>query len=314
METVYNTTAAEFEALCKDAAEYFDRLEGLGVPLHENVILHGITHRPEVPDSEMEESKVLEKRIFALGRKVAGHASESALIDEADRKDLREAIKSISAAVRLREYVYRDVYVHHDEDRVLGVSPPSQWEEIIALEPARKAFAFQAHRIRRILELLLDPEAGKATEYLSSRQTTKYRPGTAFIMMRIDPKIPDLEDVKCTIKEVFGRFGIEAVRSDEIEHEGVISQRVLEEIEASEFLIADLTYERPSVYYEVGYAHALKKRVILYRKEGTVLHFDLAPLNCPEYENMSDLRTKLLKRLEVLTNTKPSEVVLRPLG
>ena len=70
---------------------------------------------------------------------------------------------------------------------------------------------------------------------------------------------------------------------------------------------ADLTGERLSVYYEVGYAHALKKRVILYREKGTKIHFDLAHRNCPEYENMRELRQLLTKRLSAMTGKEPKE-------
>jgi len=98
---------------------------------------------------------------------------------------------------------------------------------------------------------------------------------------------------------------VRALRGDDIEHEDLITSRILSEIKTSEFCFADLSGSRPNVYYEVGYAHALPRRVILFRKEGTGLHFDLAGYNCPEYESLRDLKEKLTHRLRALTNKEP---------
>ena len=139
-----------------------------------------------------------------------------------------------------------------------------------------------------------------AFEELPETAEDNIKRDTAFVLMAMDPNIYELVDVYNAIKEVCGSFGINAYRADEIEHQDRITDLILSEIASCEFLIADLSYERPNVYYEIGYAHALDKRPILYRKRGTRLHFDLSVHNVPEYINVTELRDLLKKRFEAI--------------
>ena len=133
---------------------------------------------------------------------------------------------------------------------------------------------------------------------IGRRATPAYSANTAFLMMWNNKVLDDVTDAA---KEVFSDFGVIAQRADDIEHDGAITPQILAEIERSEFLFADLTGARPNVYYEIGFAHALGKRGILCRKSGTEVHFDLAGHNCPEYDNLKDLKAMLRKRFESIT-------------
>jgi hypothetical protein len=156
-------------------------------------------------------------------------------------------------------------------------------------------------------------QAWPPTSYLYYPQSTvapyQIKRNTAFVLMPMDRENPELEDVYETIKQVCDSFGVHAYRADEIQHQDRITDLILSEIKLCELLVADLSYERPNVYYEIGYAHALQKRPILYRKNGTRLHFDLSVHNVPEYRNITELKSLLHKRLEAIQGrsvTSPS--------
>lgn len=63
--------------------------------------------------------------------------------------------------------------------------------------------------------------------------------------------IPVLRDLK-----------VSASRANRVEHNDDIDDKIFELLNAADICIADLTYARPSVYYEAGYAAAAKKPVI----------------------------------------------------
>jgi hypothetical protein len=310
---------ALFDGLKTDAAAYFNKAKA-ALPDISDIIedaARRITDRradvsardefwAELPDEIRSEAKRLDQRLVSLMGQVARAVRNAPLLSEADQRDVMTGTKEMRASLLLRRFRSWDVEVLNDEDVVLGVTPAGQSDDQASTpQDAGQSFAAWAEKIDAILDLVaasidLGPVGGRDTT-----EAARYRPGTAFIMMWMDKSQPELTDVSDAVKETFGRFDIRAVRADDIEHEDLITPRIISEIKTAEFCFADLTGGRPNVYYEVGYAHALPRRVILYRKAGTELHFDLAGYNCPEYENLRDLKKKLTQRLQALTNKEP---------
>lgn len=84
-----------------------------------------------------------------------------------------------------------------------------------------------------------------------------------------------------------------ARRVDDISGSGMIILDVVNLIERAEFIVVDLTYERPNVYYELGYAHGVGNQpdnILLVAREGTELHFDIAALRVQYYKSTVHLR------------------------
>ena len=264
----------------------------------------------KLDETHRQTSTELQSELMQVIKTIANCIKRSSLLTEADRRDLGAWTKSIRAALCLRRYHHWDTEVLHDEGTVLGVQQAGQSDTTPAHpKQARHNFEKDISNLLGLVDLLDISPTLSTDEFRANPQATaEYESDTAFVMMQLDPQKPDLEDVYNTIKDCCAQFGITAVRADEIEHEEEITDKIREKIRTSEFLIADLTGERPSVYYEIGYAHALRRKVIMYRSHGSTLHFDLAGYNCPAYRNLTDLKKKLMRRLEVMTNRKLKKV------
>ncbi len=96
----------------------------------------------------------------------------------------------------------------------------------------------------------------------------------AFVLMPFDESFNDL--YRLAIKDPLAQIGIRAERVDEQKfHEETILQRIYNQIEAADFVVADMTGRNPNVFYEVGYAHAKGKTCILLTASTKDIPFDL---------------------------------------
>lgn len=125
--------------------------------------------------------------------------------------------------------------------------------------------------------------------------------GYLFVIMPMNETDPYLEDTLDAIKTVSKKLNLNAERIDDIPSK-TITEQMLSSIRVAEFVVADLTIERPNCYYEVGYAHAFGKKTILIAREGTNIHFDLKGHQVLFYKNATQLKTKLEEHILKIKN------------
>jgi hypothetical protein len=94
------------------------------------------------------------------------------------------------------------------------------------------------------------------------------------------------------------KLPIELVRIDLVEGDYEISQRIMDEIDRSDVVLADFTLGPANVYFELGYARGVKRRIIQTARKGTALEFDTRNWRTIFYKNATELQKALVPALQ----------------
>lgn len=120
--------------------------------------------------------------------------------------------------------------------------------------------------------------------------------GFIFVLM---PFSNDFDDVyKYGIKQTANELGFYCERVDEQNFKGSILSQIYNQINKADVIIADLSTKNPNVYYEIGYAHAKDKHVILLTNSAEDIPFDLKHYPHIIYDKIQGLSQSLEAKLE----------------
>jgi len=97
--------------------------------------------------------------------------------------------------------------------------------------------------------------------------------------------VPAVEDV-----------GLSPLRADEIPSAGFVMEQIRAAIQQSRLCIADVTYNNPNVLYEVGFAQATRKPVVLMASDISNLPFNIAAERVIRYGPELEKYRSLLRR------------------
>lgn len=114
----------------------------------------------------------------------------------------------------------------------------------------------------------------------------------AFVLMPFGKEFDDI--YRLGIQEAAKEQGVVAERVDEQIYTESILERIYRQIDASDFIIADMTDKNPNVFYEVGYAHAKEKICTLITQRAEDIPFDLKHHRHLVYDgSITNLKTML---------------------
>lgn len=178
--------------------------------------------------------------------------------------------------------------------KYLGSGASNQSENFMRSQLFSKGYFKQVHAYDNKLFFVLTEYAIEKFQKAKEKDNSKQ----AFIAI----KFADNQDRIQAIQNAISECGF--IPCDMTEHQtnNWIMPEIFHQIQLSKFVVVDLSLRCDGAYYEAGYAHALGKEVIhLYderEKENNPLHFDVAQKSTVMYNDLDDLKSKLIKRIK----------------
>lgn len=118
---------------------------------------------------------------------------------------------------------------------------------------------------------------------------------------------------KYIIKPVCEACDMEPIRVDQLNDANSITQTIIEHLDNSDLVIADISGHNPNVFYEMGYRARTKKPMIHLKKKNEFLPFDINTIRTFEYDLtdldcVEELKDRLQKTIESFTFSDSNEV------
>ena len=101
------------------------------------------------------------------------------------------------------------------------------------------------------------------------------------------------------IEAAASKSGLVAKRVKDVLGDYKITDKILSMVGKAKCVVADLTHERPNVYFELGYARGLNKSVITTVRKDTNIHFDVKDWTYIEYDDSRNLERSLIERFKI---------------
>jgi ActR/RegA family two-component response regulator len=180
----------------------------------------------------------------------------------------------------------------HSSDHTVCILYPTfyQGEELHAKAVAAGAYAVLSKPLP-LFDEKFSVLLKSVFEESRSRKWAASGKGQALVLMPFARSFDELYRV--AIKEPVEALGFRCERIDELFFIGDILQKLYDKIEQSQLIIADLSTLNANVFYETGFADALKKTVILLVNSTTKIPFDMQPKRLIIYDDIPMLKTSL---------------------
>jgi nucleoside 2-deoxyribosyltransferase len=154
--------------------------------------------------------------------------------------------------------------------------------ELLTLDDLRQ----QVAKLTKTKPAPIAPKSERKKNEVRARDTA-----ACFVVMPFSPELDDVYHLG--IREVVSSSGGSCERADELSYVGGIMEKIYDSIRRADVIIAEVTQPNPNVYYEIGFAHALGKPVVIITRDIKSSPFDLSGYNHIVYKSIVDLRNRL---------------------